>query len=349
MSAELAQEIVSQSTNLQDRVVELEGQVSLLKSRLDALESGKKPHEDWVYSAPSISEEELEEIGYDIDGVDEMASVLDEMKKLTNELRWGCCDKISLGDNTNSQILEYHDRFLPHWRELCDGIYYLKDDDELKSFDIMNVEVPSHIVSMILKALRGKRLKIEDIRFECCKFFRGIRDQEYGIELASWLLNHCTVSRSFVYVGDTHNYEFYFRPLLSAINKHKSLRRVEIDFFNQIAGEENASKAGCEILCSILENNTELEYLSFKCNQLGVPNDASRMIEALEGCSKLVYLDISNNITMTGWGEMRNEVNADKWSKHIFSEVLNVNPNLTVKVGDFNANYEIGTKKMRSE
>eukprot|EP00984_Skeletonema_dohrnii_P031307 scaffold23632_cov169-Skeletonema_dohrnii-CCMP3373.AAC.1 len=68
MSAELAQEIVSQSTNLQDRVVELEGQVSLLKSRLDALESGKKPHEDWVYSAPSISEEELEEIGYDIDG-----------------------------------------------------------------------------------------------------------------------------------------------------------------------------------------------------------------------------------------------------------------------------------------
>lgn len=349
MSAELAQEIVSQSTNLQDRVVELEGQVSLLKSRLDALESGKKPHEDWVYSAPSISEEELEEMGYDIDGVDEMASVLEEMKKLTNELRWGCCDKISLGDNTGSQILKYHDRFLPHWRELCDGISYLKDDDELKSFYIMNVEVPSHIVSMILKALRGKRLKIEDIRFEFCKFSRSIRDEEYGIELASWLLNHCTVSGGLVYVGDTQNYEFSFRPLISAINKHKSLRRVEIDFFNSIVGEENASKVGCEILCSILENNTELEYMSFQCNRLKVPNDASRMIEALKGCSKLVYLDISNNITMSGWGEMRNEVNADKWSKHIVSEVLKVNPNLTVKVGDFNANYEIGPKKRRSE
>ena len=54
MAAELAQAIVSQSTNLQDRVVELEGQVSLLKFRLDALESGKKPHKDWEYSASKI-------------------------------------------------------------------------------------------------------------------------------------------------------------------------------------------------------------------------------------------------------------------------------------------------------
>ena len=56
MAAELAQAILSQSTNLQDRVVELEGQVSfLLKFRLDAIESGKKPHEDWEYSAPNMT------------------------------------------------------------------------------------------------------------------------------------------------------------------------------------------------------------------------------------------------------------------------------------------------------
>jgi len=347
MAAELAQEIASQSTNLQDRVIELEGQVSLLKFRLDALESGKKSHEDWVYSAPSISEEELQEMGYDEDAVDEMASVLAEMKNLTNKLRWGCCDKISLGDNIFSQMLKYHERLLPHWRELCDGIYYLKDDDELKCFDIMNVEVPNHIVSMILKAMRGKRLKIECIRFEYCNFSPGIGDGEYGIELASWLLNHSTVS-SLVYAGDINYHEFNFRPLISAIVKHKSLRSVEINLCNGIVGEEKASKAGCEMLCSILEN-TELEYVSFQCNCLKVPNDASRMIEALKGCSKLVYLDISNNAGATGslpgWGGKRNEVNADKWRLHIFSEVLKVNPNLTVTVGDFNANYQIASKK----
>jgi len=344
MAAELAQAIVSQSTNLQDRVVELEGQVSLLKFRLDALESGKKPHDDWEYSAPNISEEELQELGYDIDAVEEMGIVLDEMKKLTNNLRWGCCDEISIGDNCFSQVLKYHERFLPHWRELCDGMYYLKDDDELKGFYIMNVQLPNHIVSMILKAMRGKRLKIKNIRLECCNF--GSRDMggEYGIELASWLLNHSTVS-NLAYVGDRHNHEFYFRPLISAINEHKSLRRVELNFINAIAGEEDASKAGCEMLCSILENNTELERVDFQCNRLKVPKDASRMIKALKGCSKLVYLDITNNTTMRGWGEMRNEVDGNKWASHIVSEVLNVNPNLTVKVGDFNANYRIGPRK----
>ena len=105
MAAEIAQEIVSQSSNLQDRVGELEGQVSMLKFRLDALESGKKPHEGWVYSAPTISEEELQEMGYDVDAVEEMDSVLVEMKRTTNNLRWGACDKISLGGNIFSQIL----------------------------------------------------------------------------------------------------------------------------------------------------------------------------------------------------------------------------------------------------
>jgi len=74
-------------------------------------------------------------------------------------------------------MLKYHDRFLPHWREICDGIHYLKDDDELKGFCIMNVESP------ILKAMRGKRLKIKNIRLECCNFSRDMGG-EYGIELA---------------------------------------------------------------------------------------------------------------------------------------------------------------------
>ena len=55
----------------------------MLKRRLDALESGKKPHEGWIYSAPSISEEELEEIGYDEDGVEEMDTLLNQMKTTT--------------------------------------------------------------------------------------------------------------------------------------------------------------------------------------------------------------------------------------------------------------------------
>ena len=155
----------------------------------------------------------------------------------------------------------------------------------------MNVEVPNHIVSMILKAMRGKRLKIKNIRLEFCNFSPGIPGGEYGIELVSWLLNHSTVS-NLAYVGDRHDYEYPFRPLISAINKHKSLRRVELNFINAIAGEEDASKAGCEMLCSILENNTELECVDFQCNRLKVPKDASRMIKALKGCSKLVYLDI---------------------------------------------------------
>jgi hypothetical protein len=68
-------------------------------------------------------------MGYDVDAVEEMDSVLNEMKNTTNNLRWGAFDKIRIGDNGFSQILKYHERFLPHWRELCDGLCCLKEDD----------------------------------------------------------------------------------------------------------------------------------------------------------------------------------------------------------------------------
>ena len=337
MAEEIAQEIVSLSNNLQDRVVELEGQVSMLKLRLDALESGKKPHDGWVYSAPSISEEDLEEMGFDLDAVEEMSIVLDEMKRTTNNLRWGACDQISLGGNCFSQILNYHDNFLPHWRELCDGICYLKDNDELKCFDIANVELPNHIVSMILNALRGKKLKIDSISF-LNNDFGG----NYGIELASWLLNHSTASR-FYYEGDSFSYEYQIRPLIDAINKHKSLRGVDLNIWNGIFREEEASKAGCDVLCSIMESNKELKGVSFQSNRLKVPTDASRMIDALKGCSKLVWLDISN--APAARLDTRNEIDPNEWGLHVFREVLENNPKMTVKVGDFNANYHLSTKE----
>ena len=338
MAAEIAQEIISQSSNLQDRVDELEGTVSVLKLRLDALESGKKPHEGWVYSAPNISEEELQEMGYDEDTVEEIDIVLGEMKTTTNNLRWGACDKISLGDNSFSQILKYHEKLLPHWRELCDGICCLKDDDELKCIYIVNVELPNHVVSMILKAMRGKKLKIECISFE----YNNFRNGEYGIELASWLLNNTTATR-FDYEGDHFVYEYAFRPLIDAVTKHKSLHRVAINFCNRVAGEEEGSKAGCDMLCSILESNKKLVYVSFQSNRLGVPNDASRMINALKGCSELVYLDLSNNASAgrRGGGGSRNEIDANAGGLHVFSEVLKENPKLIVKIGDFNANHHL--------
>jgi Leucine-rich repeat (LRR) protein len=208
----------------------------------------------------------------------------------------------------------------------------------LKCFDICNVELPNHIVSMILRAIRGKKLKIKGIHFEYNNF-----REAYGIELASWLLNHSTASH-FWYEGDIHNYEFEFRPLINAITKHKSLRTVVVNTCNRIIGEENASKAGCDMLCSILESNDELKSVSFQGNGLGVPDDTIRMIDALGGCSELEYLDISNNAIAHGHGRrggLRNEIDPDVWGSHVFSHVFKENPNLTVKIGNFNANHKI--------
>lgn len=219
----------------------------------------------------------------------------------------------------------------------------MKNGDELKRFDIRNVELPNHIVSMILNAMRGKKLKIKCISFQYNNFNR-----EYGIELASWLLNHSITSDStFYYEGDSFQYEFEIRPLINAITKHKNLRGVAIDFCNRIVDEEEASKAGCDMLCSIMESNKELEWVSFQSNRLRVPTEASRMIDALKGCSKLVRLDLSNDASTgrRGGRDSRNEIDPDEWGVHVFSEVLNENPNLTVIVGDFNAHYHIGTKK----
>ena len=61
------------------------------------------------------------------------------------------------------------------------------------------------------------------------------------------------------------------------------------------------------------------------------------------------YLDISNNAFAHGHGflgphghgllrGLRNEIDPDVWGLHVFSHVFKENPNLTVKVGNFNAN-----------
>ena len=342
MAAEIAKEIVSRSSNSEARIVELEGQVSTLKRRLDALESGKKPHEGWVWSAPHISEEELEEMGYDLDAVEEMDSVLTEMKKTTSNLRWGACDKIRVGDNIFSQVLKYNDRFLPHWRELCDGLCCLKDGDELKCFDISSVELPNHIVSMILNALRGKKLEIKYISFQCNNFKTEYAGTSYGVELASWLLhNAITPEANFYYEGDSLDAKYQIRPLMNAITNHKNLRTVSINSCNGIDDEEEASKVGYDMLCSIMESNTELRSLRFQSNRLKVPTDASRMIDALKGCSKLYELNLSNE---PGGRELRNEVDQSKWGS-VLSEALDENPELSLIVGDFNKRYQIGKQR----
>ena len=125
----------------------------------------------------------------------------------------------------------------------------MKDgDEELKCFDIEKVELPNHIVSMILNAMRGKKLKIKCISFQYNNF-NQTAPFKYGIELASWLLNHSITSDStFYYEGDSFHYEFEIRPLINAITKHKNLRGVAIDFCNRIVDEEEASKAGCDML-----------------------------------------------------------------------------------------------------
>lgn len=358
MAAEIAKEIFSQSNNLQDEVNELKGQVSTLKRRLDALESGKKPHEGWVYSAPDISEEELEEMGYDVDAVEEMDDVLKEMKKTTNNLRWGSCDKIRLGDNIFSQVLKYSDRFLPHWRELCDGICCLKDGDELKCFDISSVELPNQIVVMLLNALRGKKLKIKCISFQSNNFKSEYgMGTTYGVEIASWLLqNSITTEASFYYEGDNFDHECEIRPLMKALTNHKNLKIVSINSFNRIGDEEEASKVGYDMLCSILESNLELVWVTFQSNRLKVPFDASRLIDALEGCSKLQKLDLSNDAStcsihqrllhtsLRGGRESRNEVDQNKWGSAL-SEALDGNQELSVIVGDFNRCYQIGKQR----
>jgi len=358
MAAEIAKEIFSQSNNMQDEVNELKGQVSMLKRRLDALESGKKPHEGWVYLAPDISEEELEEMGYDVDAVEEMDDVLKAMKKTTNNLRWGSCDKIRLGDNIFSQVLKYHDSFLPHWRELCDGICCLKDGDELKCFDISSVELPNQIVVMLLNALRGKKFKIKCISFQSNNFKSEYgMGTTYGVEIASWLLqNSITTEASFYYEGDSFDHECEIRPLMRALTNHKNLKIVSINSFNRIGDEEEASKVGYDMLCSILESNLELVWITFQSNRLKVPFDASRLIDAFKGCSKLQKLDLSNDAStcsvhqrllhtsLRGGRESRNEVDQNKW-RSVLSEALDENQELSVIVGDFNKCYQIGNQR----
>ena len=79
MAEALAKEIISQSSDLQERVIKLEDQVATLKSRLDIMESGKKPHEDWEYSAPVPSFEELEAMGYEAEELDDGAEIVESL------------------------------------------------------------------------------------------------------------------------------------------------------------------------------------------------------------------------------------------------------------------------------
>ena len=269
----------------------------------------------------------------------------------------GIVDKIRLGDNIFSQVLKYHDSFLPHWRELCDGICCLKDGDELKCFDISSVELPNQIVVMLLNSLRGKKLKIKSISFQSNNFKSEYgMGTTYGVEIASWLLqNSITTEASFYYEGDSFDHECEIRPLMKALTNHKNLKIVSINSFNRIGDEEEASKVGYDMLCSILESNLELVWVTFQSNRLKVPFDASRLIDALEGCSKLQKLDLSNDAstcsihqrllhTSRRGRESRNEVDQNKWGSAL-SEALDENQELSVIVGDFNRCYQIGKQR----
>ena len=89
MAEALAKEIISQSSDLQERVIKLQDQVAALKSRLDIMESDKKPHEDWEYSAPVPSFEELEAMGYEEelgDGAEIVESLLGEFEMTARNL-----------------------------------------------------------------------------------------------------------------------------------------------------------------------------------------------------------------------------------------------------------------------
>lgn len=351
MAESLAKEIISQSSDLQERVVELEGQVSSLKSRLDIMERGKKPHEDWEYSAPVPSTEELEAMGYEEeldDGAEFVEDLLGQFETTATNLRWGACESVSIGDNScEDSVVTYNDFFLPHWRELADALSFLKDGDVLKDFSLMNIELPRHIVVLLKNSLRGKKLQIECLRFEGVKF--GGTDLFDRTDFAADLLSTCTVN-TFRFENIAIDYHFELNRLCDAINKSSSsLRQVGLACCNNVQtvpGGGNAEMVGYNLLCSILENNKELDEVSFKAMKVMIPENDERLSDLLRESPKLHVLDLSNYIfPEKAWNKV------DEHMSHVFGVIFEKNSDLQIHVGSFFGKYHTyhakGKKPMR--
>ena len=301
-------------------------------SHFDDVENRQKYHEvllknqKWEYAAPYPNEFSIGE-----------HRVLDQMKKITCDMRYGKCNgKVKIGivrqlDGGGVGVLAYVNAFLPHWKEFANALaeyqYSLKclPKETESTLNLYFVQLPSSVLDLLSNALKSTHFK------NFC--LNGNNFGRAGITFAlDYMQNNPQLEKFGLYSNPINN-EDDVNQLCEIIKDHPALHKIELD---ECCGEgingyevlcsiltsgesklkyidlsnNNISSRGSTFLADFLATNPILETLVLEGNDLN-DEDAKSIAHALKHNTNLRYLDIiepdifEGEITDSGWDALR--------------------------------------------
>ena len=278
-------------------------------------------NQQWKYSAPRPSRGywESDDVNYE----DEVEAFLEQIKKYTEEMRYGTSNEDVYFIDAE---VSYDENFLPHWKEFANAIeqyqYCVKclpKDTETK-LALFDVELSDEVLELLSKAL-------ESTHFDCL----GLKNNnlgQAGIDFAlNYLKSNQIMNKFFLYDNTIDNIKDV-KQLCQIVEDHPSIERLtlagccgeEVDGYETLQMIINAGKSklklfdlsnnnintgGDTFISDFLKDNPTLSNFWFSGNQLD-NNDAIAIAGALKCNTNLVTLDLTdNNISKDGWSALR--------------------------------------------
>jgi len=259
---------------LQNEMNGMKDKCTYLETKCDSLERSVEilsKESTWEYSAPEIPESHWDNLEFDEEYIENMLELANGIKRFTCELRSGEYHEISLGEETDEDILnggrfvQHDDILLPHWKELANAIQLSPSNAfESKRFILQNVQLTSSEMDLLRPALKGKlfnTLYLENNNF--VSTFEGVTFAVEVVKSTSQLKKFCLVNNQLETMDNVS-------LVLDSITSHPSIDTVRLE--NCFGGEGINSY---DVLCSLLATNKPYASIDLDNNNLQTGGDNS--------------------------------------------------------------------------
>ena len=287
---------------------ELEKKCTHLETRCESLQRSVQilsKESKWEYTAPPIPLSHWR--GFDEGYIEEIKSLLSDIKRYTCELRRGkVLEDINFGPDA---LLQHDNLLLPHWRELANALQLYQYNGSIPELSITNIQLPSAVLDLLAPALKGKLLTgfvLDNNDFEedagvkfatkCIKsnnelhYFNWVSNQINDTEdaklLVASIINHPSIDKVQLencLCGDVNSYELV-RPLFAS-DKIWDLLDLE---------RNNIITEGDTTIPDYITSNPPLNYLYLEGNKLN-DEDAILIANALKKNTNLKDLRLGDN------------------------------------------------------
>jgi len=305
---------------LQNEMNGMKDKCTYLETKCDSLERSVEilsKESTWEYSAPEIPESHWDNLEFDEEYIENMLELANGIKRFTCELRSGEYHEISLGEETDEDILnggrfvQHDDILLPHWKELANAIQLSPSNAfESKRFILQNVQLTSLEMDLLRPALKGKlfnTLYLENNNF--VNTSEGVTFAVEVIKSTSQLKKICLVNNQLETMDNVS-------LVLDAVISHPSIDCIRLE--NCLGGDINSYQILCSLIASkkpfssidldnnnlqsgggtaipdYIASNPPLISLFLSHNRLN-DNDATLIAQALKQNTNLERIHLNNN------------------------------------------------------